>query len=308
MSSNLDEYEDLDDLLEDPSKLDDEPASASSTTAAKDECGSPRTTKTDPEIAGAMEDLQGEFAKLLQNSDAGSQEESKRTADGVNQLLKALAEAGSTEKEKEKSPSQQLNDDSRGRDRPNGFKDVVSNTLDRLKESGTKVDANLREERKKGNSNDDVLSQLLDQLVDGTADDDEEGMENAIQNMLNQMSSKDVLYKPMKEMQTEFVSWMAENADREEHADKIECYRKQVVLVDQIVATYERPDYEDGKFRSEIGSLLDGLEQLGDSPVSKGFNSADATGGPDLEKLLEVDGEQDMGNLDKQLQDACPQQ
>ncbi|SCU90298.1 LAME_0E07932g1_1 [Lachancea meyersii CBS 8951] len=296
MGSNLDEYEDLDDLLEDASKLDEESPSEK---VQRGETAKGPIGKNDSEMAEMIEDLQGDFAKLMRENGSGDSAEDSKTAEDFKKLLTALGKAGSTPQASENAST---NSATPGQ---NGFKDIVSNTLERLKENGTKVDTHLMEEKKKGSS-DDILSQLLGQLVDGADGDDEEGVENAIQSMLNQMSSKEVLYQPMKDMQTEFGSWMAANETLEEHADKIECYREQFALVNKIVGIYETEVYEDSAARDEIGELLDRLEQLGDSPVSKGFNSPDNAA--DLSKLLEMDGNENAGDLDKELQDTCQQQ
>ncbi|CUS20261.1 LAQU0S01e02630g1_1 [Lachancea quebecensis] len=304
MSSNTDDYDDLDEFLEDPSKLDEEQAN----TAAETSKNAATMSTNNPETASTIEDLQSEFAKLLQDGD--DSEENKKTVENFKQLLNVLGEAGSGDSTNTTGNSQAADvhasngvpsTNTNGKDA--GFKDIVSNTLDRLKENSTKVDSNLMEEKKKGNS-DDILSQLLGQLVEGDADD-EEGVENAIKSMLNQMSAKEVLYHPMKEMHVEYTQWMDANSELEEHADKMPVYRQQFELVGRIVTIYECDDYEDNKYRDEVGQLLDELEQLGESPVSKGFGSADSA---DLNKLLEVDGDEDMGNIDKELQDTCKQQ
>lgn len=308
MSSNIDDYDDLDEFLEDPSKLDEEQAN----TAAETSKSAAAMSNNNPETASAIEDLQSEFAKLMQ--EGGDSEENKKTVENFKQLLNVLGEAGSGDPAATtgtRQPAGATTDTgafngvtgASTSGKGAGFKDIVSNTLDRLKENGTKVDTNLMEEKKKGNS-DDILSQLLGQLVEGDADD-EEGVENAIKSMLNQMSAKKVLYQPMKEMHVEYTQWMDANSESEEHADKLPVYRQQFELVGRIVTIYERDDYEDSKYRDEVGQLLDELEQLGESPVSKGFGSADSA---DLNKLLEVDGNEDMSNIDKELQDTCKQQ
>ncbi|SCW01813.1 LAFE_0E07822g1_1 [Lachancea fermentati] len=290
MSSNLDDFEDLDDYLEDPSKLDEEAEMRES------DVGNVKPKNNDdPEVTEMIDDLQSEFAKLMKE-DGG--EANKETVESFKQLLGTLTEAGSSEGTSQGSQIP----------RPSGFKDIVSNTLDRLKENSNKVDTNLVEEKKRQNT-DDILSQLLDQLVDGT-DEDGEGVDNAILNMLNQMSSKEVLYQPMKDMHTEYTAWMDENRDNEEHADKIDIYKQQYGLVERIVAIYEKPDYSNEKYREEIATLLDDLEKLGDSPVNKGFGNQDAAGDDveNLAKMLEIDGDENIGDIDKELQDTCKQQ
>ncbi|SCU97601.1 LAFA_0G12244g1_1 [Lachancea sp. 'fantastica'] len=306
MSSNLDEYEDLDDLLEDVTKLDEEERSGN---VQRAETVKKPVSKNDLEMNGTIDDLQGEFVKLMRETGSVDSAEGAKTSEDFKELLTALRDAGSSSETKHNAATTKDDDngvDDASRSGPkNGFKDIVSNTLDRLKEGGTKVDSNLMEEKKKGNS-DDILSQLLDQLVDGAGGEDEEGMENAIQSMLNQMSSKEVLYQPMKDMQTEFGTWMAANEASAEHSSKIVTYREQFALVNQIVGIYEKEGYEDSAARAEIGELLDRLEQLGDSPVSKGFNSPNNA--PDFSKLLEADGDELPENLNKELEDTCKQQ
>lgn len=290
MSSNLDDFDDLDDYLDDPSRLDVEEDTDKTDNSNKRKSGA----IDDPEVAGMVEDLQNEFEQLMKKE---GEDADKETMKNFKQLLGALGEAGEGNGEKPQGATGQQSA---------GFKDIVSNTLDRLKENSNKVDTNLEKEKKQHNS-DDVLSQLLDQLVDGTGD--EEGMDNAILSMLNQMSSKEVLYQPMKEMQVEFSKWFEDNEDNEEYKEKMDTYRKQYDLVEKIVVIYEKEDYNNDKNREEVTELLDQLEQLGDSPVSKGFNNESGNKEmDDLAKMLEIEGDSNLGNLDKDLEDTCKQQ
>lgn len=290
MSSNLDDFDDLDDYLDDPSRLDVEEDTDKTDNSNKRKSGA----IDDPEVAGMVEDLQNEFEQLMKKE---GEDADKETMKNFKQLLGALGEAGEGNGEKPQGATGQQSA---------GFKDIVSNTLDRLKENSNKVDTNLEKEKKQHNS-DDVLSRLLDQLVDGTGD--EEGMDNAILSMLNQMSSKEVLYQPMKEMQVEFSKWFEDNEDNEEYKEKMETYRKQYDLVEKIVVIYEKEDYNNDKNREEVTELLDQLEQLGDSPVSKGFNNESGNKEmDDLAKMLEIEGDSNLGNLDKDLEDTCKQQ
>lgn len=290
MSSNLDDFDDLDDYLDDPSRLDVEEDTDKTDNSNKRKSGA----IDDPEVAGMVEDLQNEFEQLMKKE---GEDADKETMKNFKQLLGALGEASEGDGEKPQGATGQQSA---------GFKDIVSNTLDRLKENSNKVDTNLEKEKKQHNS-DDVLSQLLDQLVDGTGD--EEGMDNAILSMLNQMSSKEVLYQPMKEMQVEFSKWFEDNEDNEEYKEKMETYRKQYDLVEKIVVIYEKEDYNNDKNREEVTELLDQLEQLGDSPVSKGFNNESGNKEmDDLAKMLEIEGDSNLGNLDKDLEDTCKQQ
>ncbi|SMN18698.1 similar to Saccharomyces cerevisiae YDL065C PEX19 Chaperone and import receptor for newly-synthesized class I peroxisomal membrane proteins (PMPs) [Maudiozyma saulgeensis] len=318
------EYDDLDDLLidEDPSTLDTETKSDSEKNGPSkrqeiaSESISKEGDKNDPQVQQMMTDLQREFANLLkeqENADGVEGSVNKEAIDNFNNLIGALGKASTSEEEttagSNKLSSESANDDP-------DFKNVIANTLDRLKESGSNIDSNLKEEKAAEQGSDDVLSQLLNQLVDGAGEEDgidfnDDGMDNAILNILNQMSSKEVLYTPMKEMKDDFSIWFEENEKKEEHRDKIDIYRKQYSLVEQLVSLYEREDYDNKLFQSEITNLLDELEQLGDSPVGKGFNnsSVNDSGLDDLAKMLQGGGdEQDMKNMDKDIAENCQQQ
>ncbi|CDO94315.1 unnamed protein product [Kluyveromyces dobzhanskii CBS 2104] len=304
MSGNkVDEFDDLDDYLEDPRKLDEpETREPISDNAAGNKDNSDALNE-DPEVVEMMEDLQKQFNELMQQEGDGAD---KEMVQNFETLLNVLGDAS---KEKDQSSVKHVQEQLKSGD---GFKNIISNTLDRLKENSSKVDETLEEEKKNQNS-DDVLSQLLDQLVengdgDGTDGADGEGMDNAILKMLSQMSSKEVLYQPMKQMQTEFTEWLELHEEDLEHKGMIETYRKQYTLVNQIIDTFEKEDYTNEKYHAEIADSLDELEQLGDSPVAKGSNTGAGTDMSELAKLLEIQGDENLGNIDKDLEDTCKQQ
>lgn len=303
-------YDELDDLLdEDPSKLDQEAGQESepSEKPAKASGGdpTPKAEDADPEVKEMISELEQEFGKLMQEEGKGDGMDKEEQAENFKQILSLLGEASKTA-EKAEVPKQQAGDE------PQGFKNVVSKTLERLKENGNKVDSNLAQEEKQRGP-EDVLTQLLNQLVEG-ADDagaGEGGVDNAILNILNQMSSKEVLYQPMKDMHTEFAKWLDEN----KHNDQpdMERYTRQYELISQIVAVFERDDYTNEACNEEVTGLLDALEQLGDTPVSKGIGP-DADHGnmnelDDIAKMLDAQGGgEGLPELDKELAEGCKQQ
>lgn len=312
------EYDDLDDLLldEDPAALDiEKEAQSKNGNSSQSKISSPQSNNqandNDTEAQKMMTDLQKEFSNLLKQQDSSLDGEvsagDKEAIDNFNNLIGVLGDATRATSNAEKKVNNENNEA--------GFKDVISNTLDRLKESGTKIDSNLKQEKEAQDSN-DVLSQLLGQLVDGAGENgdmnfNEDGMDNAILNILNQMSSKEVLYTPMKEMQVEFTKWLEEHGKEDQYKEKMDIYRNQYALVNDLVNIYEREDYENEIFREDITSILDELEQLGDSPVNKGFNNGpgNKNGLEDMSKLLQVDGnEEEFGNIDQEIADSCKQQ
>ncbi|CAB4256978.1 similar to Saccharomyces cerevisiae YDL065C PEX19 Chaperone and import receptor for newly- synthesized class I peroxisomal membrane proteins (PMPs) [Maudiozyma barnettii] len=321
---STEEYDDLDDLLidENPTtldtetKLDSENKNPSQSQGIDSTLKSNESDKNDPQVQQMMTELQSEFANLLkhqENVDGVEGSVDKEAIDNFNNLIGALGKASTAEEETTTSSKDySMKNGIDGAD----FKNVIANTLDRLKESGSNIDSSLKEEKAAEQGSDDVLSQLLNQLVDGTGEEDgidfnDDGMDNAILNILTQMSSKEVLYTPMKEMKDDFSKWFEENETKDEHQDKMNLYKKQYSLVQELVSLYEREDYDNKLFQNEITNLLDELEQLGDSPVGKGFNNSSVNEGglDDLAKMLQVDGDdQSMGNIDKDITENCQQQ
>ncbi|QEU62901.1 Pex19 [Kluyveromyces lactis] len=300
MSDNkVDEFDDLDDYLEDPRKLDEQEKQETVPNEAVTK-GEPAAQSDDPEVVEMMEDLQKQFQQLMQ------QEGGETDQEMVQNFETLLTVLGDASKEKDHNSVKHVQEQLKS---GTGFKNIISNTLDRLKENSTKVDETLEEEKKNQNS-DDILSQLLDQLVengDGNGADGE-GMDNAILKMLSQMSSKEVLYQPMKQMQGEFTEWMGLHEEDPEQSDKIDNYKKQYALVNQIIGVFESDDYTNEKYHAEIADLLDELEQLGDSPVAKGTSNDPGNDMSELAKMLEIQGDENLGNIDKDLEDTCKQQ
>lgn len=341
MSENeYDNFDDLDDLLdEDPTKLDEtEPEDVQAKGSVCSDGGNKKKnvaskgsndvqvgneSEEDPELKEMMADLQNEFANLMKNS---GNENNVKTED-FNKLMSALEEATKIPRQDidKESSSFKSNGTDKGALNVNnpGFKNIVSNTLDRLKENGSKVDTSLAEETKESqrsgqnNNIDDILSQLLDQMVasggnesaDNQFDLKDGEMDDAITKILDQMTSKEVLYEPMKEMRSEFDTWFQENSENEEHKEKIDIYRRQFNIVSEIVDIYEVKDYDELKHKDRVTELLDELEQLGDSPVRSANSPLKNGNEEDLMKMLEIDGDDpNLGNLDKELSDGCKQQ
>ncbi|KAL6943054.1 hypothetical protein ACO0RG_002038 [Hanseniaspora osmophila] len=209
------------------------------------------------------------------------------------------------------------------------FRDIMNNTLGRLKENSTKIDTDLKNQQQQQQQQqqqrkkiDDILAQLLDQLVsdDGDNDDDEIGndgnmMDNAILKMLDQMCTKDVLYQPMKEMQINFQEWLKKNGADDFSTEEWDRYMKQNQCINNIVKIYELPDYTNDKYVSQVTDLLDELESLGDTPEEVASNGTFASAGTNSgasnsnnnNEGMQLD-EKALENLDQELQENCQQQ
>ncbi|KAL3461311.1 Pex19 protein [Aspergillus heterothallicus] len=125
---------------------------------------------------------------------------------------------------------------------PESFNDAIQRTINRMKESGDKATAAASEDNA-----DDLVAQLLKAIEagsDGAGDDGD--LTKIFMGMMEQLSNKDMLYEPMKELDTKFGPWIKDNKCKGKVSDAdMERYEKQAALVSQIVAKFEEPGYTD---------------------------------------------------------------
>ena len=62
--------------------------------------------------------------------------------------------------------------------------------------------------------------------------------------MMSQLTNKEILYEPMKELHEKFPAWMESHASTEK-AEDLARYKDQQRLVGEIVARFERSGYSD---------------------------------------------------------------
>lgn len=150
----------------------------------------------------------------------------------------------SSSKDKDASSSAKTTtDDSTATDEKGGsFQDTIQRTLERMQESGDKATAATNE-----GGDGDLLEQLL-KAMDGAGGAGGENMDinQMFMGMMEQLSNKEMLYEPMKELHTKFGPWLQENRDKVS-ADELERYETQARLVGEIVSKFDEPDFSDDK-------------------------------------------------------------
>jgi peroxin-19 len=62
--------------------------------------------------------------------------------------------------------------------------------------------------------------------------------------MMEQLTNKDILYEPMKELDDKFPKWMQDNKEKVAKED-LTRYEEQQTLVREITARFERQGYSD---------------------------------------------------------------
>ncbi|KAG7810251.1 hypothetical protein KL924_002519 [Ogataea haglerorum] len=189
----------------------------------------------------------------------------------------------------------------------NNFQDVISETINRLKESGEQVDKSIKEE----DGNDELITSLLKSL---DLNLDLKGLEgqnggvedvgNLLVEMLDKLSSKNVLYEPLNDLYQKFPAWL-ENPENQQDGNYTK-YQQQYAVIKQIISTFDLPDHEDKKNKEIISSKLEELQELG-MPPKELLND-------DLKFLnfggnseLELDDNDIPEDINKELEDTCKQ-
>jgi len=143
------------------------------------------------------------------------------------------------------------------KEQTNKFQNSVSGTLNKLRESEEQVKSEVNAEAVNG----DMLSNLMQSLSQGG---EGAGMEALMETMMQQLLAKEVLYEPMKEMDTLYPQWLAESKVTLSEADFTRC-SEQARITHLIVQAYEKTE---GKTPyEEILQLMQQLQAYGQPPA-----------------------------------------
>ncbi|GAB1211758.1 hypothetical protein ATERTT37_000882 [Aspergillus terreus] len=148
---------------------------------------------------------------------------------------------------------------------PESFNDAIQRTINRMKESGDKATAAASED----DISDDLVAQLLKAVEAGASAGDDGDLTKMFMGMMEQLSNKEMLYEPMKELDTKFQPWIAENKGSDKvSAEDMARYESQAVIVSQIVAKFEEPGYtdEDPKCREYVWEKMQEMQAAGNPP------------------------------------------
>lgn len=126
---------------------------------------------------------------------------------------------------------------------PESFQDTIRRTMERMQESGDRATAEVAEE----GLNEDMISQLLKAIEAGASNGgDEMDLNKMFLGMMQQLSNKELLYEPIKELNTKFGPWLEENKDKV-LAEDLARYQTQARVVGEIVAKFDEEGYSDDK-------------------------------------------------------------
>jgi peroxin-19 len=122
------------------------------------------------------------------------------------------------------------------------FQETIKKTIERIQASGEQATAAAA-----ADDSDDILAELMKQMQSGAGLDgegSEEDFSKMLLGMMEQLTNKEILYEPMKELDDKFPDWIAKNKAKTPK-DDMRRYEEQRQVVREIVAKFEEKTYAD---------------------------------------------------------------
>ncbi|KAK5138361.1 hypothetical protein LTR08_003422 [Meristemomyces frigidus] len=304
-----DDLDDLDDVLDEfqPSSTAPPTAKTSATTSAPVTSGPGRPPDTHhdtphPEDEDFPTQLQAGMSSLIGELDSNPEMQA-HFEQMMQELIAAGAaptnqEAGAHLRQAAEAAPKMPDDDDKGSSvkgaggkKGGEFNDSIRKTMERMQQSGDAATAATSTSGAE-QSEEDMLAQLMREMQSGGGGEGgEEDFNKMLMTMMTQLTNKEILYEPMKELHDKFPAWLEKNASSTARED-LERYREQQRLVGEIVGRFERRGYtdENEEDREYIVERMQKMQAAGSPP-------------PDL--VGDMSAAQDaLGDLDS----GCPQQ
>jgi len=284
-----DDLDDLDDMLDEFSSSKTESKDAAPVASSP---GRPRQATATDELSDLNELSEEDFAKHLQAGMAdllGGMDTNPELAaqfeDMMNKIIvgAGLGEFGGLIPPEAGEPSKA----SSSKNAPpaaseESFQDTIKKTMEKIQASGEQATAAAKEE-----DTDDILAELLKQMQASGLDGEggEEDFSKMLLGMMEQLTNKEILYEPMKELHDKFPGWMEKNRAIVPQADLIR-YQEQQKIVAEIVVKFEEETYTDASVpdREYIVERMQLMQAAGSPPsdlVGDMASAQEAFGAPD---------------------------
>ncbi|XP_014558649.1 hypothetical protein COCVIDRAFT_24888 [Bipolaris victoriae FI3] len=144
------------------------------------------------------------------------------------------------------------------------FQETIKKTMERMQSSSDTAASAAA-----SSSQDDILAQMLASMESGGfgGEGGDEDFSKVLMGMMEQLTNKDILYEPMKELDDKFPKWMEENKTKVEK-DDLKRYEEQQTLVREIVGRFERKGYSDdnAQDREYIVERMQKMQAAGSPP------------------------------------------
>ncbi|CAN9251120.1 unnamed protein product [Alternaria alternata] len=287
-----DDLSDLDDVLDEfaNTKLDAKAPTASSIEAAYPKSSNapsssgPGRPPSDISPAELMmedpdafqEQLKKEMEQLLGQGDFQKQfedimKEMSEEMGGANPLADpghlhahAQTDESASETKEKAAPSQSEKETAAKAEK--SFQETIKKTMERMQSSSDTATSAAA-----SSSQDDILAQMLASMESGgfggAGEGGDEDFSKVLMSMMEQLTNKDILYEPMKELDDKFPAWMEKNKEKTEK-DDLKRYEEQQTLVREIVGRFERKGYSDdnAQDREYIVERMQKMQAAGSPP------------------------------------------
>lgn len=187
--------------------------------------------------AEGPDQLEKVFNQMLQEEkdvDKAAAETEKQTPAAPREAAGPRPEKSAKASSSAKSPPSDAGADA-------SFQDTIRRTMERMQMSGEQATAAAASE-----GGEDFMSEMLKQLSEGTvgAEGSDDDFSKMLMGMMEQLTNKDILFEPMKELHDKFPGWFDKNKGSTSAGD-LKRYEEQQMLVGEIVAKFEQNTYSD---------------------------------------------------------------
>ncbi|MCJ1390063.1 Peroxisome chaperone and import receptor [Xylographa bjoerkii] len=283
-----DDLDDLDDMLDEFSatKLDTKQDAPTASGPGRPSASS---------YSNGAEEVPDDFTKQLQEQMAslmGEIDESPEMRQQMEAMMKELSGAGETFLPEDGAQATRNSGAATGGAGPSNapeeaFQETIRKTMERMQASGEQATAAATSDE-----GEDILAQMLQQMQgEGMEGAGEEDFSKMLMGMMEQLTNKEILYEPMKELHDKYPGWMSKNREKTPKED-LERYEEQQRLVGEIVGRFEEKGYSDDN-AADREFIVERMQKM------------QAAGSPPADLVGDMKDAQDaLGDLDQ----GCPQQ
>ncbi|KAK9375935.1 Pex19 protein [Lipomyces chichibuensis] len=269
-----DDLDDLDELLDEFTLKSPEPTPATATKSAVESANS--TTEKSFDAGELAED---EFAKQLELgieqilSDLEQNPESRKQFEDLMKGISDFTDLNAAETPTTSTgsgPASIPKGQTPGK-KADTLQETIARTMERMKESGQRVEKEITTTSEE----DEFLAAMMRQLeqssgASGTGDQSlgsDEDLSKMLAGMMEQLTSKEILYEPMKELDDKYADWLQKNRASLNPEDAAR-YDTQRVVVREIVVRFENPSYSDHNEsdRKYIVERMQKMQESGSPP------------------------------------------
>ncbi|KAJ9498367.1 Peroxisome chaperone and import receptor [Exophiala xenobiotica] len=205
------------------------------------------------------------------------------------------SQSRSPEKSKTTKPESSSKGKSSGTSTGASFEDTIRKTMARMESSSAAASSATAQSAK---SEEDMLAEMLRALDSegaGEGGDGDADLSKMFLGMMEQLTNKDMLYEPMKELSTKFPDWLDQNKGKVP-TEEYQRFTRQQAIVNEIVGKFESTGYsdDDPKCREYVWEKMQAMQAEGAPPEDLVANPFPGMGMPDVD--------------DKALEEGCPTQ